>query len=113
MRGCILRRVQRAAAEHEFPPAPHAQVRCGATDDVKALAAQLEEVTDSLVIHSIGFTVTLYRDKDLPRPAITLSDDAMRRQAQRPAPPPSTREALASPSEQHYAPQRARYMAHA
>lgn len=51
-------------------PARHTpQVRVGGSCDLDPaeLAEALAEVTDAVVVHQIGFTFTLYRDKSLPR----------------------------------------------
>jgi RNA-binding protein YhbY len=45
------------------------RLRCGLSgQERKALARQLEALLDCLVVHQIGFTITLYRAQGLARP---------------------------------------------
>ena len=45
------------------------QVRAGGGEDLEAVGAELQEKCDCVVVHKIGFVLTLYRDSSLPPPA--------------------------------------------
>lgn len=50
------------------------RIGAGCDLDMDTVAQVLEEGTDSVCVHSIGYTVTLYRDKSLPRPLSSLPE---------------------------------------
>ncbi|KAG7667207.1 hypothetical protein Ndes2526B_g04290 [Nannochloris sp. 'desiccata'] len=45
------------------------KVRVGGDEEIKEVAEELEKAIDCVVVHKIGFVLTLYRDKSLPPPA--------------------------------------------
>jgi RNA-binding protein YhbY len=45
------------------------KVRVGGGEELKEVAEELEKAIDCIVVHKIGFVLTLYRDKSLPPPA--------------------------------------------
>lgn len=45
------------------------KVRVGGDEEIQQVAEALEEACDCVVVHKIGFVLTLYRDKSLPPPA--------------------------------------------
>jgi RNA-binding protein len=45
------------------------KVRVGGDEEIKEVAETLEKEIDCIVVHKIGFVLTLYRDKSLPPPA--------------------------------------------
>lgn len=44
-------------------------MRIGGGEDMNAIIAELEKECDCVVVHKIGFVLTLYRDRSLPPPA--------------------------------------------
>lgn len=45
------------------------KVRVGGDEEINVVAEELEKEIDCVVVHKIGFVLTLYRDKSLPPPS--------------------------------------------